>query len=79
MYYMRVSSFGNLILSDMTLVTPCSIIVVASICWSTHLRCSGIFVQWISEAQLHLVINSTSEVELSTTSVFYVLNISTIP
>ena len=28
-------------------------------------ECSGIFVQWISEAQLHLVLNTPPEVELS--------------
>ena len=31
---------------------------------------SGTFVQWVSGAQLHLVINSPPEVELSSTSIF---------
>ena len=32
------------------------------------------FVQWISGAQLHLVINTHPKVELSLTSIFYALN-----
>ena len=31
---------------------------------------SGIFVQWVSGAQLHFIINTPPEVELSSTSIF---------
>ena len=34
----------------------------------------GIFVQWVSGAQLHLIINTPPEVELSSTLIFHSLN-----
>ena len=41
------------------------------ITWS---KSSGIFVQWVSGAELHFIINTPPEVELSSTSIFYTPN-----
>ena len=44
-----------------------------SVVADTTMCTSGSFVQWISGAQLHLVINTSLELELSSTSSFYAL------
>ena len=41
-----------------------------------HTNVSGTFVQWISGAQLYLVVITSPEVKLSTASIFHTLNIT---